>query len=262
MPGRFGFRGHTVRLGPLSLGPAPAPVDGKVKYYLFEEMDFKRSEFDEYEGIAFDYLDFFESTYHFHLLAGGSRTSPDSSSRVRVSHLWTIPDSNSLEEVMVELVNDDQYAKIDRLVGHTRYEAQDTAVQFGLAHGAKAIEIPPVRPPSGFNYVLGHHQLWTTELNMFSWELDFDAGFYAFAHANPDWVHIGNRLKVTGKIYEVFELWIAPPEDADPEATLAAASWNTKAPWNRTKPDINVLLPIKYDHNRNGKGQGNAKKKR
>ena len=97
---------------------------------------------------------------------------------------------------------------------------------------------------------------------MFSWEFDFDAGFFAFTNAHPGWLHIGNRMKVTGAIYDVFELWIAPPDEPDPGTTLGRASWNTRQPWTQKKPTINVLSPIAYDHNVSAKGRRHAQRKR
>jgi hypothetical protein len=224
------------------------PFQAPLVYYLIEEMDFLPGDFDEYLRIAEDYVPIFEHKFKFFLVAGGFETVRNGRIKDcrRVRHLWKVPDADSLQKVMVGLANDQTYGDIDALVGKLGYESQDMCINFGWEH-AKVFK-PKTKPKAGFRYVVAHHQLWTTDLNTFAWDFDFDAGYDRFLSRNPGWVHLGNRMKLTGAIYDVFELWIAP-KHGNPETVLLNAPWIAQTHWDRRKPKISVLKPIEYDHN-------------
>ena len=245
MPARVGRLFRRAVPPTAKVGEIPSQPNA---YYLLEEMDFVADDMQAYLDLANPYVPQFEAMYKFQLVASGFEKLKDKDkSRCRVTHLWRMPQPNSLDEVMVALANDVEYGKIDALVGRLGYECQDIAINFGWEHSGP--DRPGSRPAEGFKYVLAHHQLWTTDLNTFAWDFDFDAGVGVFVEQNDGWVHLGNRMKITGCIYDVFELWIAPKEAKDPKAVLSKAPWIARTNWDKRGLTVSVLTPMEYDHN-------------
>ena len=226
----------------------PISPDATYQFYLIEEMDLRTGDWKAYLDLARPYVPVFERDYPMELLAGGSRDMPNN--RKRVTHLWKMTKgANSLPELMTGLANDDVYGQIDALVGNTRYECQDIAITFGKQHGGPDTPQKGKGPTSEFRYVVGQHKLWTTELSPMGWLFDFDAGYYDFVKNNPSWIHLGNRMKITGGIYDIFELWIAPNDKSNPENILGATPWY----WKNRDPSVTVFFPVDYDHNENNR---------
>jgi hypothetical protein len=226
-------------------GPVPPDVvPDKTFYYLTERMKIKKQDQRIYAGLADNYIEQFLEMSQFDLMAAGYDN--ESRDEVTVHHLWQIPDANEVWHVMERLGESDLYCRIDDLVSKTRVEEQDVLVGFG----SHPVNTSPPTPLTPFKYITALYNVWTSRLS--GWDFEFDAGFPKFQNDHPTWTHLGNRLAITGALYNIVQHWVVPDEPLGQlREALQRSDWAIAGYPAHT---ITLCEPTSYDTRMRGAG--------
>jgi hypothetical protein len=192
---------------------------------------------EKFELLGVQFLPAFNKTFGDQVekrVTGKAARLPGADGGPVIFHLWHIKTADTLLYMIRELADMPEYAQLDGFVAHERQDIF-TPMDDADTHG-RGLQM------AQYKYVLATYRAPVDQLENFA--IDVSSTHGTLEHDHPGWFLEDTMIAVTGRVYDILQVWTVPHQTTEEEARKLL----DRAAWSKNYLDTCMLLaPTQYD---------------